>query len=166
MIDATPSYRCKVSVGNTRGSLRTGIRRFQIEVLELSRDSFFVRVPLEIAKKISVGSKSKLLYQEMLWSVLCTNKWIGPLNQVDLEFKQLEELTPPKMRKAPLSGQARQVAAIGQTDPTLPVAMLGAFILAILILPAWGGQWGTSERLCSAVSTTWSALSDLVTGHR
>lgn len=166
MIDATPSYRCKISVGNTRGSLRLGMRRFQVEVLEMSRDSFFVRVPIAIARKVAVGSKSKLLYQEMLWSVLCTNKWIGQSNQVDLEFKQLEELTPPKMRKAPLSGQARQVAAIGQTDPTLPVAMLGAFIIIVLILPAWGGQWGTSERMCSAVSTTWTALSELVTGRR
>ncbi len=166
MIDATPSYRCKISVGNTRGSLRLGRRRFQVEVLELSRDSFFVRVPIAIARKVSVGSKSKLLYQEMLWSVLCTHKWISQSNQVDLEFKQLEELTPPKMRKAPLSGQAKQVAAIGQTDPTLPVAMLGAFMIVVLILPAWGGQWGTSERICAAVSTTWSALSELVTGRR
>ncbi len=166
MIDATPSYRCKISVGNTRGSLRLGRRRVQVEVLELSRDSFFVRVPIAIARKVSVGSKSKLLYQEMLWSVLCTHKWISQSNQVDLEFKQLEELTPPKMRKAPLSGQAKQVAAIGQTDPTLPVAMLGAFMIVVLILPAWGGQWGTSERICSAVSTTWSALSELVTGRR
>ncbi len=166
MIDATPSYRCKISVGNTRGSLRLGRRRFQVEVLELSRDSFFVRVPIAIARKVSVGSKSKLLYQEMLWSVLCTHKWISQSNQVDLEFKQLEELTPPKMRKALLSGQAKQVAAIGQTDPTLPVAMLGAFMIVVLILPAWGGQWGTSERICSAVSTTWSALSELVTGRR
>ncbi len=142
------------------------MRRFQVEVLELSRDSFFVRVPVTIARKIAVGSKSKLLYQEMLWSVLCTNKWIGQLNQVDLEFKQLKELTTPKLRRASLSGQAKQVAAIGQTDPTLPVAMLGALIITVLILPAWGGQWGTSEYLCSAVSTTWSALSELVTGRR
>lgn len=166
MIDATPSYRCKVSLGNSRGSLRMGWKRFNVDILELSRDSFSVRVPSSLAKNIVVGSTSKLFYQDMLWSVLCTHKWIGQSNQVDVEFQQLAELTPPKMRKAPLCGNARQVAAIGQTDPTLPVAMLGAFILTVLILPAWGGQWGTSERMCSAVSSTWSALHELVTGKR
>ncbi len=164
MIDATPSYRCKVSAGNTRGSLRLGMRRFRVEVLEMSRDSFCVRLPAAIAKKVVVGKKSKLMYQEMLWSVLCTNKWIGESNHVDLELKQLDELISPKLKRAPLSGKSTQVAAIGQTDPTLPVAMLGAFVLAILIMPAWGGQWGTSDRLCALVSSTWSLLSGLVTG--
>jgi hypothetical protein len=164
MIDATPSYRCKVSAGNTHGSLQLGMRRFSVEVLEMSRDSFCVRLPAAIAKKVVVGKKSKLMYQEMLWSVLCTNKWIGDSNHVDLEFKQLDELISPKLNRAPLSGKSAQVAAISQTDPTLPVAMLAAFVLAILIMPAWGGQWGTSEKLCGLVSTTWSALSGLVTG--
>ncbi len=166
MIDATPSYRCKVSLGNSRGSLRLGWKRFRVDILEMSRDSFSVRVPSSLAKKIVVGGTTKLLYQEMLWSVRCTHKWIGESNQVDVEFQQLAELTPPKMRKAPHSGNARQVAAIGQTDSTLPVAMIGAFIIAVLILPAWGGRWGTSERMCSAVSSTWSALSELATGKR
>ncbi len=164
MIDATQSYRCKVSAGNTRGTLQVGMRRFSVEVLEMSRDSFSVRAPAAVANKVVVGKKSKLLYQEMLWSVLCTHKWIGESNRVDLEFKQLDELIEPKLNRAPLSGKPTQLAARDQTDSTLPAAMLGAFILAILIMPAWGGQWGTSDKLCSLVSTTWSALSSLVTG--
>ena len=166
MIDTIPSYRCKVSHGNSRGSLHLGWKRYKVDITEMSRDSFSVCVPSSLAKNIVVGGISKLLYQEMLWSVQCTHKWIGESNQVDVEFRQLEEQTPLKIRKAPLIGNARQVAAIGQTDPTLPVAMLGAFIIAVLILPAWGGQWGTSDRMCSAVTSTWSALNELVTGKR
>ena len=166
MIDPTPSYRCKVSEGNTRGSLRIGRRRFKVEVIEMSRDSFCVRVPSAIARKVAVGSNFRLFYQEMLWSVQCTQKWIGESDRVDLELKQLEELTPPKMKTTPHSGNAGAVAAIGQTDSTLPVAMLGAFIVVVLILPAWGGQWGTSQAMCSAVSSTWTALNELVTGNR
>ncbi|MCY2984086.1 MAG: hypothetical protein NTY15_10695 [Planctomycetota bacterium] len=164
MINATPAYRCKVSAGNTRGYLQLGMRRFSVEVLEVSRDSFCVRLPEAIAKKVGVGKKSKLMYQEMLWSVLCTNKWIGVSNHVDLEFKQLDELILPKLRRSALLGKSTQGMSIGQTAPTLPAAMLGAFILAILIMPAWGGQWGTSDKICGLVSTTWTALSGLVTG--
>ena len=166
MIDPTPSYRCKVSEGNSLGSLRIGRRRFKVEVTEMSRDSFCVRVPSVIARKVAVGSNYRLFYQEMLWSVLCTQKWIGESNRVDLELKQLEELTPPRIRTTPLGGNARAVAAIGQTDSTLPVALLGAFIIVVLILPAWGGQWGTSQPMCNAVTSTWNALNELVTGNR
>ena len=165
-MDATSSYRCRVSEGNTRGSLRLGRLRFKVEVVEISRESFCVRVPSSNARKIAVGSTSKLLFQGMLWSVQCTQKWIGESDRVDLELKQLDELTVPKLRRAPFFGKAKSVAAIGQTDPALPVAMLGAFIIAVLILPAWGGQWGTSQALCSAVSATWTALSELVAGGR
>ena len=165
-MDATTSYRCKVSEGNTQGLLRLGRQRFKVDVVEMSRDSFCVRVPSCVARNVAVGSKSKLFYQGMLWSVLCTQKWLGESDRVDLELKQLDELTVPKLQKAPFFGKARSVGAIGQTDPTLPVAMLGAFLIAVLILPAWGGQWGTSQALCTAVSATWNALGELVGGSR
>ena len=166
MMDATTSYRCKVSEGNTQGLLRLGRQRFKVDVVEMSRDSFCVRVPSCVARNVAVGSKSKLFYQGMLWSVLCTQKWIGESDRVDLELKQLDELTVPKLPKAPFFGKARSVSTIGQTDPTLPVAMIGAFIIAILILPAWGGHWGTSHALCTAVSATWTALCELVVRGR
>jgi hypothetical protein len=164
MINATPSYRCKVSAGNSLGFLYLGARKFKVEVKEMSRDVFSVRAPASIARKIVVGKKSKLMHQDMLWSVLCTHKWIAESNEVDVEFKQLDELIEPKLNKAPLLGKSTQVAAISQTDPTLPVAMIGAFVLTILIMPAWGGQWGTSDKLCSIISTALSTLSGLVTG--
>lgn len=165
-MDAKPSYRCKVNEGNTRGSLRLGWQRFKVDVVEMSRDSFCVRVPSAIARKVAVGSNSKLLYQGMLWSVLCTQKWMGESDRVNLELKQLDELTVTKLKKAPFFCGVRSVAAIGQTDPTLPIAIFGAFIIAVLILPAWGGHWGTSQALCTAVSAAWNALSELVTGGR
>ena len=166
MIDAVPSYRCKVNSGNNRGSLRIGMRRYKVAVLEMSRDSFTVRVPLSIANKLTPGSTCKLFYQEMLWRVKCCKKLIGASNQIEIEFQQLEELTKPKLRKLGFSGTANPVAAAGQSDPTLPFALIVAFIIAVLISPAWGGQWGTSERMCAAVTSTWTALVQLATGSR
>ncbi len=166
MIDAAPSYRCKVSAGNNRGSLQLGFKRYTVTVIEMSRDSFTVRVPPSLGRKLAIGRKCKLLYQEMLWSVGCTSKWIGESNQVDLEFQQLDELTPPKLQQAGMSGSANNVSAAGAKDPTLPLALLVAFIITVLIAPAWGGQWGASDKICAAVSNTWTALVQLVTGSR
>jgi hypothetical protein len=164
MIEATPSYRCKVSKSNSRATLRLGWRRFRVEVIEMSRDSFFVSVPSSLARRISVGTKTKFHYQEMLWSVLCSHKWIGNSDKVELEFQQLAELTPPRVANQKMWGTSKQVRTL--SDSTLPVAVTAGMIVAILILPAWGGAWGTSDAICSAVNSTWTALGQLVTGRR
>jgi len=166
MNDAAYSYRCKVSEGNTQAKLHIGMRRYQVAVVGTSRDRFTVRVPSSFARKLSVGCKYKLLYQEMLYRVSCTDKWIAEFNQVELEFLQLEELTPPKLESAPFSGKVKGVAAAGQADPTLPFALLVAFIIAVLITPAWGGKWGTSDMICNGVLGTWNALVELVAGSK
>lgn len=165
-IESAPSYRCKVNSENRHGLLQIGFKRYKVAVIEMSRDSFTVRLSSSIGRRIAIGRKCKLLYEEMLWSVGCTSKWIGEANLIDVEFQQLDELTPPKIRKAGLSGTANNVSATGQKDPTLPLALLVGFILTVLIAPAWGGKWGTSDQICSAVSTTWTAIVQLVSGSR
>ena len=66
MKDTSPSYRCKVRSSNSRASLKLGWKSYPVQVFEMSRDSFSVRVPEVIANRVSIGSKPKLLYQEML----------------------------------------------------------------------------------------------------
>jgi hypothetical protein len=161
MKDTSPAYRCKVSSGNSHASLQLGWKSYPVQVFEMSRDSFSVRVPVAIAKRVSIGSKPKLLYQEMLWQVLCTQKWPGENQLIDLEFQQLAELTPPKVASQLVGGAARQVQAIPR-DSTLTVALVAALILMVLIMPAWGGQWGTSDAICTAVQTVWDTLGQMV----
>ena len=161
MKDTTPSYRCKVVTGNSRASLKLGLKSFPVQVVEMSRDSFSVRVPARIANRVKVGSKPKLLYQEMLWRVLCTQKWVGENQLVDLEFQQVAELTPLKIVNQSVGGSARHVLA-NPHDSSLKVAFVAALILTILIMPAWGGQWGTSDAICNAVQTVWDTLGQMV----
>lgn len=157
----SPAYRCIVSSGNSHASLQLGWKSYPVQVFEMSRDSFSVRVPVAIAKRVSIGSKPKLLYQEMLWQVLCTQKWAGENQLVDMEFQQVAELTPPKVVSQPFGAAARQVQAIPR-DSTLTVASCVALILMVLIMPAWGGKWGTSGAICSAVQTVWDTLWQMV----
>lgn len=165
MNEESPSYRCKINRGNTRALLRLGWHRYKVDVIEMSRDSFSVLVPKRVANLVPVGGKTKLLYQEMLWSVLCTQKWISNEKQVELEFKQLAELTPPKISKPTGAASVKGVQAV-QSDNTLPIVFAMALIMFVLIMPAWGGQWGTSEIICNAVRATWDALTSLLTGVR
>jgi len=161
MKDITPSYRCKVSAGNSRASLKLGLKSYPVQVVEMSRDSFSVRVPVRIANRVKVGSKPKLLYQEMLWRVLCIQKWGGENQLVNLEFQHVAELTPLKIVNQSVGGSAGPVRAIPR-DSTLKVATGAALILMVLIMPAWGGQWGTSDAICNAVQTVWDTLGQMV----
>ena len=161
MNDTTPSYRCKVSSGNSVASLHLGWRSYKVTVIEMSRDSFSVRVPSSIGAKIRIGKSLKLFYQEMLWKVLCRQKTTGENNQVELEFQQIAELTPMTISSSRLRGKAGQTSAIPK-DNSLGVMSGVALLLIIMIMPAWGGRWGTSDAICTAVQSTWIALSELV----
>jgi hypothetical protein len=130
----------------------------------MSRDSFCVRVSHKLARKVIVGRKLRLFYQDMLWSVECTHKWLSESNNVDLEFKQLAELTPIAITKPNYLTTSKQVRTL--SDSSLPIAIAGCLIVTVLILPAWGGQWGTSDAICNAVSATWNAFGQLLTGRR
>ena len=162
MNDSQSSYRCEVSSGNTSALLRLGWHRFPVDVVVMSRESFTVRVPAKIAKRVTVGIEARLFYQDMLWSVLCTDKWIGKSKLVDLEFKQLAELTEPKISIG-FGGKCKATPAY-KHDNTISVATAIALIITILIMPAWGGQWGTSDAICSVVQATFTAIVQLVTG--
>lgn len=165
MIDHSPAYRCKVVRPNTKAWLKLGVKRRVVDVIEMSRESFTVRLSKKLAKRISVGGRFRLFYQEMLWSVLCKQKWINNEGHVDIEFQPLEELTQPALPKASLFSSTRTVSASGGIDGTLAMMILATLVLAVLIMPAWGGKWGTSQVICDGVTIVWNALRSLVTGR-
>jgi hypothetical protein len=130
----------------------------------MSRDAFSISVSKSIANTLSVGGKPKLLYQEMLWQVECVQKWPGENGQMEIELLQLAELTKPKIKGA-TAGQAGQTRAI-QNDSTLIVSSGVALILMVLIMPAWGGNWGTSNAICNAAQTTFNVVCDMLSFRR
>jgi hypothetical protein len=50
-------------------------------------------------------------------------------------------------------------------DGTLAFFITVLIIIAVLIMPAWGGQWGTSQLICDGVNSIWKTLSSIVTGR-
>ncbi|AMV30951.1 hypothetical protein VN12_02470 [Pirellula sp. SH-Sr6A] len=165
MIDHSPAYRCKIADTQSGAWLKLGSRKKPVQVVEQSRDMFTVRVSRSLAQKVRVGGEFRFFYQDMLWSVLCKHKWISQNELVDLEFEPLRELTAPKIQKDGWFGRSTPLASTTPLDGTLAVVFLGTILLSILIMPAWGGQWGTSKLICDAVTSVWKALASLVTGQ-
>jgi hypothetical protein len=159
------AYKCKVFRPNTKAWLQLGNRRRFVEVIEQSRESFTVRTTSKIAAKIKVGGKFRLHYQEMLWSVGCKNKWLNNEGGIDIEVEPLKELTPPKIVQGGILQRSSNVSTSGPMDGTLAFFLIALIIVGVLILPAWGGQWGTSQLICDGVSTVWKTLASIVTGR-
>jgi hypothetical protein len=159
---ATPStYRCKVAYGNGRATLFVGRRKHPVTVSEMSCNNFIVQLPSSLAKKLTVGKQNKFFYQDMLWRVECTNKWLVSSDMVEVDLLQVAELTPPKIVQQTVGGTAKQTQAI-QGDYTLLFTLAFALTISLLIMPAWGGEWGTSELICSAAQNTMKALGELI----
>jgi hypothetical protein len=139
------------------------MRRREIEVIEVSRCSFTIRISQHLANQIKVGKEFRLFHQGMLWLVEAKQKWLHQHNEVDIEFEQLAELTPPKIKHA-VREKSQMVSAGNSPDFMLTASIIGVVVLALLIMPSWGGEWGTSQVICDAVTTVFKALASLVTG--
>lgn len=159
------SYKCKIFRPNSKAWIKSKTKRREVEVVEQSRDSFTVRTTANIASKIRVGGKFRLLYQEMLWSVGCKNKWLNDEGGIDIEVEPLEELTPPKIVQGGILQRSSNVSTSAPMDGTLAFFLIALVIVGVLIMPAWGGQWGTSQLICDGVNTVWKTLASIVTGR-
>ncbi len=159
------AYKCKIFGPNSKAWLWLGIKRQFVEVVEQSREAFTVRTTAKIAAKIKVGGKYKLLYQEMLWSVGCRNKWINNDGGIDIEVEPLEELTPTRIVQGSILQRSANVRLSNPMDGTLAFFLIALIIVGVLIVPAWGGKWGTSQLICDGVNNVWKTLASIVTGR-
>lgn len=164
MLTSTPAFKCKVVRPETWGWIKLGVRRHLIEVVEVSRDSFTARLSLSLARRIKIGKEFRLYHQGMLWAVQAKQKWPHEGEGVEVEFEQLSELIAPKVKK--VARQKSQMSTAGNSsDLTLISTILAVVLLAALLMPAWGGKWGTSQFISDSANAVYKALTGLVTGR-
>jgi hypothetical protein len=164
MLTTTPAFKCKVVRPETWGWIKLGVRRHLIEVIEVSRDSFTARLSLSLARRIKIGKEFRLYHQGMLWAVQAKQKWPHEGEGVEVEFEQLSELIAPKVKK--VARQKSQMSSAGNSsDLTLISTILAVILLAALLMPSWGGKWGTSQFISDSVNAVYKALASLITGR-
>ncbi len=164
MLESAPVL-FKVTPENQKAVLTFGAHRFDIQIRSVSRSSFVASVQQNLAKKLGVGKLGKLYFQDTVYRVSFVNKWLEGQGLCEVEMSLIEELQKPKLEKKSFWARSKTVD-LNPKDPVLPTTMLTAFVITVLILPAWGGKWGTSDVLCSGVTNIWTAMTDLMTGRR
>lgn len=164
MLTTTPAFKCKVVRPETWGWLKLGLKKHLIEVIEISTDSFTVRLSQSMAKRVRIGKKFRLYHQGMLWAVRAKQKWLHDDKDYEVEFELLSELFAPKLKKVARQKSLMSTAG-NSSNLNLITTLLGVTILATLIMPAWGGKWGTAQFIDGSANMVFQAFKSLVTGR-
>ena len=166
MNDRTSAYRCKLSPPYNQGSIQLGRSKKDVEILEQSRESFTARVSAQLANAICAKKSLKFFYQGTAWLVTGKNRWLDETGQCLIELACLQELGSARQgRGNSLTGNVRLQSA-SHMDGTYAAIFLTVMAVCILIMPAWGGKWGTSQIICDFVSNVWVAFTSLIPGGR
>lgn len=164
MNDRTSAYRCKLSPPYNQGRIKIGGTKKDIEIVEQSRDGFTIRVPETLARKISKSKHNSLYYQGTAWSVSCKNVWVDEEGNNLVELSALEELAQGRSQEGNGFGGIAKLQSASAMDGTYAAVFLTVMTICILIMPAWGGKWGTSQIICDFVVQIWGALTSLIPG--
>jgi hypothetical protein len=164
MLTATPAFKCKVVRPETWGWLKLGVRKHLIEIVEVSADSLTGRLSQSLAKRVKIGKKLRIYHRGMLWAVEAKQKWLHKGGEYDVEFEILTELFAPKVRK--MARQKSLMSTAGNSSNlTLITTFLGVTILTAMLMPAWGGKWGTAKFINDSVNTVFQSFKSLITGR-
>ncbi|MFN7878310.1 MAG: hypothetical protein ACK5PB_23540 [Pirellula sp.] len=164
MLTSTPAVKYKVIRPDTWGWLKLGVRKHLIEIVEVSSVAFTARISQSLAKRIRIGKKFRIYHQGMLWAVQAKQKWLHESKDCDVEFELLTELFAPKVNTTARQKSLMSTAGTS-SNLTLVTTFLGVTILTVLLMPSWGGKWGTAQFINNSVNTVFQAFKSLVTGR-
>lgn len=140
----TPAVRIAVVDGYQRGSLKMGWRRYPVRITQLDSLSFTAQIPPKIAAKFKVSKVGVLRFQDTDWQISIISKWVRQDGLIELELQIVQEFFKQSIDKAPLLAKNR-MRNLMFTDPLLPMAIFFSIILTVLVMPGFGGRWGTSS---------------------
>lgn len=153
------AYRCAVAPENASAELRIGRRRHLAVVLDTSRVGFTVRIENKVLKSLKDGGEYELLFAGEHWRVKKESHCAGE-NCINVGFSRVEDIT-----KVETPGSWLPSLSITQrvnSDPTLLMYLLIAFIFACLALPGMGDSLGTAPRIQAGIGVIWQTIWDMV----
>ncbi len=159
----TKTYRCKI-VENTKATLRIGHAMLNISVRETSGGGFTIGVSPQTAKRIKVGKRVELHYDDRKMLVLIESACPDVDGESRFQVRTVKEFEPkerwafrlPFMRGKKIKTHDSVISS---------GAAYGGFVLVlfcVMALPGVGDQLGTSQRIESAVKLLQKNVMDVV----
>ncbi len=152
--DRSTPYQIRMPSHQAAAKLRIGRRELLVQVRDVSWADITVALPASVARKFGNGRSVTLTHQgETLKSKICA-RHVGTDGETLLVLRQVHgELASSKMTKThqhpdrirPVSEQRVN------SDPLLTIVLMVGGLVAIMIMPGWGDELGTSSTLTDGI---------------
>jgi hypothetical protein len=151
--------RFKLIEENQPGTLEIGRRKYPMNVVEMSVCQFSAIVDHKPSQKVRVGGYARIRILDKDCKVAIRKKRLLDHGKVQLELEQIDEPIKPERKAWTLFSTPKTVQLSGG-DSLMPVVIVFAALITILIIPSFGGRWGTSRVISEAVETTMTLALD------
>jgi hypothetical protein len=151
--------RYQLTGENQVGSLEIGKRSYPLRVTEMNAQEFHALMDYKSSCKISRGGKARLKILGKDCKIVVKNKRLTGEGMVRLDLKQIDEACKQETsRKGWFSRSPSSRVSVSGGDSLMPIVMVVAVFITILILPSFGGRWGTAKRISDFVEWTWDTM--------
>ena len=147
------AFRCNVVPEQSAGSLRLGWRRYNIRVVDTSRDAFTLEVSAAVFGRIREGSRAVLETNGEVWDVECTALFRMIYDRYHVTMARIKDRTSVRGPKTTFGSLIPRLNVA--SDPVLPLALLVSFLIACVSLPGMGDTLGTAPKIRKAVQDAW-----------
>ena len=154
--DRSLPYSIHVPNKISSAELHVGWRSYPVKLQTLNWQDVTVLASRSVAKRLSGMRRGKLHYANGTSPV----RFASSTAEADGSFSiRLTREEPGAGRPQADASDAMPTAEQSlQSDPFLITMLLGAAGLAFLVLPGWGGEWGTSGPLTESLATVGRAV--------
>ena len=155
--DNRNAFRCAIAPENSAGTLIVRGKKFPVRVLDTSRSGFTIQVSDKIVSKLKSGKVYRLLFNGEDWEVAKESHYAAD-GSINVGLQRLREVTKIKI---PSSWFTFFKKSPTDSDPTLVVYLMIAFLIACIALPGLGDNLGTAPRLRDGIQMVVNAVSKL-----
>jgi len=159
------TFRCKV-VGPTAATLRAGSRVYAIDVRETSGSGFTLGIPNRIAKRLKVGKRYELYYDERRILVAARHFLDASGGESRLEVVAVREYEPKERWafRLPFTKGSRVITQDSASTKTIAYGGFVLVLFCIMALPGIGEDLGTAPRIHKALRLIGNNVAEVV--HR
>jgi hypothetical protein len=146
--------RFKLLDGNQEGFLDFGKKRFPVRITEMSVSDFSAIMDRSHSQQVKVKSRAILTVLDREYVVEVREKDAFDGKRDKLELIEIDDFDPTDLVIAKTGRHSLTASLFGEDSLVHLVLVISAFV-TILVVPSFGGKWGTADRISKAAASTW-----------
>ncbi len=151
-IDRSQPYHIRIPSDQSSAELHVGWRSYHVSVRETSWADISLTLPASRAKLLKLKAECKLYHQGSTWRAYIAEIVNSPDGMASVTLIRAEEVeAASKPKRDRRMGAKPPTEHRMASDPLILAIGVFGFLAAMLILPGWGDELGTSEPLTTGI---------------